>query len=132
MNRRMCRLVGRRGDLVPSPSRRAAAINVNALPQPGKTYSGGYDIVIEFENVLKLPDRAKVVLDGTEVGVVTKVASHAAPVDVTAHIRPRDVSAIEHPCGVQQATVLGDIYVALDRPHDQPAAPALAPAAGFR
>ena len=52
-----------------------ASISVNSLPQPGKAYSGGYDIVMQFENVLNLPERAKVVLDGTEVGVVTKVAS---------------------------------------------------------
>ncbi|MGH3967201.1 MAG: MlaD family protein, partial [Mycobacterium sp.] len=43
-----------------------AALTPNALPQPGKSFGGGYDLVIEFDNVLNLPDRAKVVMDGTE------------------------------------------------------------------
>lgn len=103
-----------------------AAINVNSLPQPGNAYRDGYDIVVEFDSALNLPDRAKVVMDGTTVGVVTKVALAGRYVDVTARID----SAVAVPSNIhgslQQATVLGDIYVALDRPHgDQPTAPAL-------
>jgi phospholipid/cholesterol/gamma-HCH transport system substrate-binding protein len=85
-----------------------ASISVNNLPQPGTTYRGGYDIVLEFANVLNLPDRAKVVMDGTTVGVVEKVALSAAGVDVTARIDP----SVEIPSDVhavlQQATVLVD------------------------
>lgn len=95
-----------------------AAISVNDLPQPGTSYSDGYNIVLEFANVLNLPDRAKVVMDGTTVGVVEKVAVTKAAVDVTARIDhgvtvPADSRAV-----LQQATVLGDIYVAIDRPAD--------------
>ena len=103
-----------------------ASINVNALPQPGKTYGGGYDIVIEFDNVLNLPDRAKVVMGGTQVGVVTKVAVASRQVDVTARIDPSVAVPSNVHAALQQATVLGDIYVTLDRPTDQAAAPALA------
>jgi virulence factor Mce-like protein len=103
-----------------------AALNPNALPQPGKTYTGGYDIVIEFDNVLNLPERAKVVMGGTEVGVVTKVAVASHRVDVTARIGPGVAVPSNVHAALQQATVLGDIYVTLDRPHDQPAAPSLA------
>ncbi len=106
-----------------------ASINVNALPQPGKTYGGGYDIVIEFDNVLNLPDRAKVVMGGTQVGVVTKVAVASRQVDVTARIDPSVAVPSNVHAALQQATVLGDIYVTLDRPYDQAAAPALAPGA---
>ncbi|MBZ4521815.1 MCE family protein [Mycobacterium avium subsp. hominissuis] len=101
----------------------------NALPQPGKTYSGGYDIAIEFENVLNLPDRAKVVMGGTEVGVVTGVKVARRGVDVTARIGPGVAVPSNVHAALQQATVLGDIYVTLDWPHDQAAAPALAPGA---
>jgi virulence factor Mce-like protein len=92
-----------------------AAINVNDLPQPGNSYSDGYDIVIEFANVLNLPDRAKVVMDGTTIGVVDHVDVGQSAADVTARIDravkvPSDILAV-----LQQATVLGDIYVALDR-----------------
>jgi virulence factor Mce-like protein len=104
-----------------------SAINIGDLPQPGKSFNDGYDIVLEFANVLNLPDRAKVVLDGTTVGLVEKVELKENAVDVTARLDravrvPANVQAV-----LQQATVLGDIYVALDRPpNDAPRAPDLA------
>lgn len=93
-----------------------AAINVDALPQPGPSYSDGYDLVMQFESALNLPDRAKVVLDGVTVGVVSRVALTDHEVNVTARMAhgvvvPSNIHAI-----LQQATVLGDIYVALERP----------------
>jgi phospholipid/cholesterol/gamma-HCH transport system substrate-binding protein len=99
-----------------------ASINVNDLPQPGNSYRDGYDIVIEFANVVNLPDRAKVVMDGTTVGVVEHVGVGHSAADVTARIDrsvkvPSDILAV-----LQQATVLGDIYVALDRAPDAPGA----------
>ena len=102
-----------------------ASINVKALPQPGNTYRGGYDVIIEFDHVLNLPDRAKVVLDGATVGVVTSVALKNRGVDVTSRIDssvvvPSNVHAV-----LQQATVLGDVFVALERP--QAAEPSASP-----
>lgn len=91
-----------------------ASINVDDMPQPGKTYSDGYDVVPEFANVLNLPERAKVVMDGTTVGVVESMAVTPSAVDVTARIE----HGITIPAGsrmLQQATVLGDIYVARAR-----------------
>ena len=107
-----------------------ASLNVSSLPAPGSGYSGGYDIVIEFANVLNLPDSAKVVLDGTTVGVVADVELSGQAVDVTSKIDrhvsvPSDIKAV-----LQQDTVLGDIYVALERPQTgQAPAPALSPGA---
>lgn len=93
-----------------------AAISVNQLPQAGPSYDDGYDLVMQFQSVLNLPDRAKVVLDGVTVGVVSRVALGDRDVNVTARmghgvVVPSDIHAI-----LQQATVLGDIYVALERP----------------
>jgi phospholipid/cholesterol/gamma-HCH transport system substrate-binding protein len=93
-----------------------AAISVDALPQPGPSYGDGYDLVMQFASVLNLPERAKVVLDGVTVGVVSKVALTSHDVDVTARmgrgvVVPADIHAV-----LEQATVLGDIYVALERP----------------
>jgi phospholipid/cholesterol/gamma-HCH transport system substrate-binding protein len=103
-----------------------ASINVDALPQPGNAYRGGYDIVIAFKSTLNLPDRAKVVLDGTTVGVVTKVVATTREVDVTARIGSNVVVPSNIHAVLQQATVLGDIYVALDRSQtDHSAVPAL-------
>ena len=104
-----------------------ASIDVNALPAPGNSFQGGYALVMEFDNVLNLPGRAKVTLDGITVGVVTSVAVAAGHVDVTARIDPAVSVPSNVHASLQQATVLGDIYVALDRPPDgQPPAPALA------
>ncbi|OHV06247.1 mammalian cell entry protein [Mycobacterium talmoniae] len=108
-----------------------AALSVDAIPMPGHSYTDGYDIVVEFANVLNLPDRAKVVMDGITVGAVSKVAEVGTHVDVTARIQegiavPSNTTAV-----LQQATVLGDIYLALEPPADG-AAPAAPVAAGGR
>jgi virulence factor Mce-like protein len=105
-----------------------ASLNVNSIPLPGSNYRGGYDITIEFSNVLNLPERAKVVMDGTKVGVLTQVSLTSRDVDVTARIDqdvevPSNIHAV-----LQQATVLGDTYVALDRaPGTDSTVPPLAP-----
>ncbi len=106
-----------------------SAINVNMFPQPGNDYSDGYDIILEFENVLNLPDRAKVVMAGTEVGTVTKVAVESSQVDVTAQIDPSVAVPANARAALEQATILGDIYVTLDPPDNEPAAPPLQPGA---
>jgi len=93
-----------------------ASLNVNALPQPGPSYDDGHDIVMQFQSVLNLPERAKVVLDGVTVGVVSKVTLSGRDVDVTARIGPGVVIPSDIHAVLQQATVLGDIYVALERP----------------
>jgi phospholipid/cholesterol/gamma-HCH transport system substrate-binding protein len=97
-----------------------ASISVNSMPVPGSSYADGYDIALEFSNVLNLPDRAKVIMDGTTVGVVTKTIITKNHVEVTARV-DRDVAVPSNIHALlQQATVLGDIYVALER--DQGAA----------
>jgi phospholipid/cholesterol/gamma-HCH transport system substrate-binding protein len=108
-----------------------ASLSVNALPQPGPSYGDGHDIVMQFESVLNLPVRAKVVLDGVTVGVVSKVTLTDRDVDVTARVGPNVVIPSDIHAVLEQATVLGDIYVALERPPAGGAAPAppLAPGA---
>jgi phospholipid/cholesterol/gamma-HCH transport system substrate-binding protein len=103
-----------------------AALSVDAIPLPGNNDSGGYDITLQFANVLNLPERAKVVMDGTRVGVMTGMTLTDHGVDVTAHIDhdvqvPSNIHVV-----LQQATVLGDTYVALERDADS-AVPPLKP-----
>jgi phospholipid/cholesterol/gamma-HCH transport system substrate-binding protein len=93
-----------------------ASITVDALPQPGNTYDDGYDIVIEFANVLNLPDRARVVQDGTTIGVVSHVDLKSSGVEVTSRIDSSAVVAANTRATLQQSTVLGDTYIALERP----------------
>jgi virulence factor Mce-like protein len=104
-----------------------ASITVNALPQPGNAYRDGYDIVLEFANVLNLPDRAKVVLDGTDVGVVTDITVADDHADVTSRIAPDVAVPSNVHATLQQATVLGDIYVALEPDEKNDSAPPLTP-----
>jgi phospholipid/cholesterol/gamma-HCH transport system substrate-binding protein len=104
-----------------------AFLNVNAIPVPGTAYTGGHDITIEFASVLNLPERAKVVMDGAKVGVVKNVALTGRGVDVTARIDhdvavPSTIHAV-----MQQATVLGDTYIALERGPDAASAKPLGP-----
>jgi len=64
-----------------------------------------------------------VVLDGVTVGVVSKMALTSEHVDVTARVAHGVSIPAESHAVLQQATVLGDIYVALERPpaNDAPA-----------
>lgn len=93
-----------------------ATLSVNSLPQPGNQYRDGYLLTLEFSNVLNLPDRAKVVLDGTPVGVVTGVTVEKDRVDVSARIDSVVAVPSNARATLQQATVLGDTYLALERP----------------
>lgn len=108
-----------------------ASLSEDLLPK----YSGdrnGYDLVLEFDSALNLPDRARVVMDGVSIGVVTGVTLAADRVRVTARIDsgavvPADIRGI-----LKQPTVLGDIFVALERPpgaDPAAAAPQLGPGA---
>lgn len=106
-----------------------SSLRVESLPQPG-TVPGGYELTFEFANVLNLPGRADVVMDGVRVGRVSGVELADGHATVTARIDPAvsvpgDIDAV-----LQQATVLGDIYLALQRRDTgEPAAPPLRPGA---
>lgn len=92
-----------------------SSLTVDRLPQPGGTRDG-YEVVAQFANVLNLPQRAKVVLDGVTVGHVAAVEVAGDRVDLTMRIRPEVVIASDIHAQLLQATVLGDIYVALQHP----------------
>lgn len=102
-----------------------ASITVNSLPQPGGRGNDGYSIILEFANVLSLPDRAKVVQDGTTVGMITRVDLRSDHVDVVSQIDPGVTVPSNIHATLQQSTVLGDTYVALERPATGDEAPGL-------
>lgn len=103
------------------------ALTVDSLPAPDGDRDG-YDVILEFEDVLNLPDRARVVMDGVPVGLVTDIGIVDARVDVTTRIDSDVVVPSDVHAALKQPTVLGDIFVALERPPDSdPAAPPLGP-----
>lgn len=100
-----------------------SALDVKTLPAPGKTYGDGYDVVMEFDNVLNLPARAKVTLNGRAVGIVTGVAIGDGRVNVTSRIDRSVEIPANASAALQQATVLGDMYIALEPPAGDAAPP---------
>ncbi len=110
---------------VVTASSSCASMTVDSLPQPGGSHRGGYNIVVEFANVLNLPDQAKVVQDGTTVGVVAGIELMSDHVEVNSRIDPGVVVPANVRATLQQSTVLGDTYVALERPPSRESAPAV-------
>jgi len=103
-----------------------ASLPKDVLPRPNGDRDG-YDLILEFRSVLNLADRARVVMDGVPVGIVTGVEILDDRVDVTARIDSGVVVTSDTRGLLQQPTVLGDIFLALERP---PTADATAPALG--
>ncbi|WP_051186801.1 MlaD family protein [Nocardia tenerifensis] len=87
------------------------------IPIPG-TYLAGdtFAIRIEFGSVLNLPDRAKVVAEGVEVGMLDRIEligdTAVATVDLKADVRLPKTATAE----LRQSTILGDIHIALQSP----------------
>ncbi|CAM2942328.1 MlaD family protein [Mycobacterium intermedium] len=97
----------------------ACALDPTRLPVPGSYVPGGkFSVKIEFSSVLNLPAKAKVDYGGVRVGVLNRVElvgnTAVAYVDIsdTATL-PQNTRA-----ELRQATVLGDIYIALLPPDD--------------
>ncbi|WP_378731530.1 MlaD family protein [Nocardia brasiliensis] len=94
-------------------------IRATDVPIPG-TYLAGdtFAIRIEFGSVLNLPDRAKVIVEGVEVGMLDRIEligdTAVATVDLKADVRlPKSATA-----ELRQSTILGDIHIALQAPPD--------------
>ncbi|MEB3031987.1 MlaD family protein [[Mycobacterium] nativiensis] len=93
------------------------------LPVPGAYVpDNAYTVKIEFSSVLNVPARAKVDFGGVQVGVLDGVqlagSTAVATVDIAGTVElPRNTRA-----ELRQATVLGDIYIALLPPDEQSAA----------
>lgn len=106
------------------------AFDPAAVPIPGGTVSGpSYPVHIEFTDALNLPQRAKVIADGVQIGNLTGMRvidpSPSGPGRVVADV---DItSAVTLPASttaqLRQNTVLGDVYVALNTTPDGSAIP---------
>jgi virulence factor Mce-like protein len=95
------------------------SLNPADLPVPGSYVAGeSYRLQVEFSSVLNLPAKAKVDSGGIQVGVLDHVAlvgsTAVAHIDVSSGVTlPRNTRA-----ELRQATVLGDVYIALLSPPD--------------
>ncbi|OHV01574.1 MlaD family protein [Mycobacterium talmoniae] len=95
----------------------ACSLDPTRLPVPGAFQPvDKYTIAIEFSSVLNLPARAKVDSGGVQVGVLDRVQligdTAVAYVDLSGDVKlPQNIRA-----ELRQATILGDIYIALFPP----------------
>ncbi|MFE2955546.1 MCE family protein [Nocardia tengchongensis] len=96
------------------------AVTVDNVPLPKPGVAGPVCRVHAiFDNALNLPERARVKIGGTDVGVVTHVDVIAFQADVELELRrdlelPADIRA-----ELRQPTPLGDIYVAITLPEQR-------------
>ncbi|WP_033246922.1 MCE family protein [Nocardia carnea] len=97
------------------------AVTVQEIPMPEPGIGGpGYTVRARFEDALNLPDRAHVKIGGTDIGVVTDISTTDFVADVNLLIRedirlPRGTTA-----ELRQATPLGDVFIAMTLPREDP------------
>ncbi|MEW2015536.1 MlaD family protein [Rhodococcus sp. NPDC076796] len=97
----------------------ACSIDPADLPIPGSYVAGDkYSLRIEFASVLNLPEKAKVIVEGVDAGVLDTVelvgSTAVATVDLSADVRlPADTVA-----ELRQSSILGEIYISLQPPAD--------------
>ncbi|MGU3436582.1 MlaD family protein [Actinomycetes bacterium M1A6_2h] len=89
------------------------------LPVPGSYVSGStYDVDIQFSSVLNLPAKAKVVLDGVDVGLLDSVTLNGSSAIARVSIQDAVSLPATTRAELRQGTLLGEIYIALERPTD--------------
>ena len=87
------------------------------LPLPGGGLTGEtYQLNAEFTDVLNLPQKARVTLDGVEIGQVEAISAKGYTATVTLNI----LDTFELPRGtslqLRQATALGEVFIAVNPP----------------
>ncbi|WP_301149405.1 MCE family protein [Mycobacterium simiae] len=90
------------------------------LPAPGLG-SGGYALTAVFANALNLPMNAKVKLAGADVGQVESMRARNYTAVTTLRIRDGVLLPRGSTAELRTATPLGDVFVALKPPADDPA-----------
>lgn len=105
----------------------SCAVTVDSLPLPKPGVDGPtYRLHAVFDNALNLPERARVKIGGTDIGVVTGIETTNFLAHVELTVR-RDI-ALPRGTGAElrQSTPLGDIHIAITLPEHRPGAPLLA------
>ncbi|PKZ62952.1 MCE family protein [Gordonia terrae] len=94
----------------------ACSLRPDDLPSPKGGVRDGYDVSMMFDNALNLPTGASVMMDGLRVGEVKGVTLVAETVRVATSISSGTVIPADSTATIRQDTVLGDTYVAIERP----------------
>ncbi|MFD8099283.1 MlaD family protein [Nocardia fluminea] len=93
------------------------ATGLDQLPLPAPGLGGDtYTITATFSNALNLPEKAKVTLNGADIGQVESMSAR----DYTALVTLRITSSVRLPVGtsaqLRSATPMGDVFVAMKPP----------------
>ncbi|WP_410872897.1 MlaD family protein [Nocardia sp. A7] len=93
------------------------AVGLDRLPLPAPGLSGDtYTLTATFSNALNLPTKAKVKLNGADIGQVDSMSAR----DYTAVVTLRITSTVRLPVGtsaeLRSATPMGDVFVAMKPP----------------
>ncbi|MFC4127867.1 MCE family protein [Nocardia rhizosphaerae] len=104
----------------------SCTVTVDDIPLPRPGVDGpSYHVRAVFDDALNLPERARVKIGGTDVGVVTGIETTNFLADVELEIRG-DIALPEGTrAELRQPTPLGDIHVAVILPEHRPGAPML-------
>ncbi|MFD3459520.1 MlaD family protein [Nocardia fluminea] len=93
----------------------ATGLDQLPLPAPGLG-SDTYTLTAAFSNALNLPEKAKVTLNGADIGQVESMSAR----DYTALVTLRITSSVRLPVGtsaqLRSATPMGDVFVAMKPP----------------
>lgn len=93
-----------------------SGVSLQTLPALGGVRGDTYELTIEVDDVLNLPDHAHVRLGGADVGTVHEIEADNYHAVLTVAIK----EGVELPVGttaeLRQATPLGDLFVALTPP----------------
>lgn len=92
-------------------------VRATDIPIPG-TYPSGdtYTVRIEFGSVLNLPDRAKVIADGVEIGMLDHIDLIGNTAIATVQLKTDARLPKKTTAELRQSTILGDIHIALEAP----------------
>lgn len=95
----------------------ACGITVDSLPLPAPGAGGkSYEIKAVFANALNLPTKAKVKLDGADIGEVETMKAQNYTAIVTMHIEDSVRLPVGTTAELRSATPIGDVFVGLTPP----------------
>ncbi|WP_405137769.1 MCE family protein [Nocardia sp. NBC_01388] len=105
----------------------ACSVSLDTMPLPAPSVGPhSYALTATFANALNLPTKAKVKLDGADVGEVESMRARDYNAVVALRIRSEVVLPASTTAELRSATPLGDVFVALiPPPNPQPGAAAL-------
>jgi virulence factor Mce-like protein len=90
------------------------------LPAPGQMGGNAITVTAAFANAMNLPQKAKVKLNGADIGEVESIRTRDFTAYVTVRINPDVALDTGATAQLRSATPLGDIFVAI-RPHPEQA-----------